>query len=310
MRVRVSNCSSSSSWDSFAMMAVLPLIRQVPDVYVGGRTRPAATRSRITRQSASAGAGVPAPPCSTCLREARPRCGRTSTAGPGRVAAALAIDALMPPASLASRTSRDSRSASFLISSADSALPSRTPPLMTRLGFSLAKSRRPFADSTGSPVTKATAVGPANRSSSVLIPASLAAILVSVFFTTAYWAFSPSERRSCLELRHGETPVLGQHSGVRAAELVRQLGYRGSLVGPCHRASASFRVMRTARKGLGTTKRPGAGARGVARPDRTPGALPRSPAQVVRTQRILRPPHPLARAQQRPAVFGFSWNST
>lgn len=104
----------------------------------------------------------------------------------------------MAPASLASRTSRDSRSASFLNSSADSALPSRTPPLMTRLGLSLAKSRRPFADSTGSPVTKATAVGPANRSSSVSIPASLAAILVSVFFTTAYWAFSPSERRSCL----------------------------------------------------------------------------------------------------------------
>ncbi len=55
----------------------------------------------------------------------------------------------------------------LLISSADSALPSRTPPLMTRFGFSLAKSRRPFADSTGSPVTKATAVGPLNRSSSV-----------------------------------------------------------------------------------------------------------------------------------------------
>ncbi len=56
---------------------------------------------------------------------------------------------------------------------------------MMRAGFSLAKSRRAFADSTGSPVTKATAVGPANRSSSVSIPASLAAILVSVFFTTA-----------------------------------------------------------------------------------------------------------------------------
>ena len=37
---------------------------------------------------------------------------------------------------------------------------------------------------------------------------------------------------------------------VTAGTLLRQLGYRGSLVGPCHRASASFRVMRTAQKGL------------------------------------------------------------
>ncbi len=75
---------------------------------------------------------------------------------------------------------------------------------MMRAGLSLAKSRRAFADSTGSPVTKATAVGPANRSSSSVIPASLAAILVSVFFTTAYWAFSPSERRrffTCFTVR-------------------------------------------------------------------------------------------------------------
>src|SRR3954452_11806613 len=204
----------------------------------------------------------------------------------------------MAPASLASRTSRDSRSASFLISSADSALPSRTPPLMTRLGLSLAKSRRPFADSTGSPVTKATAVGPLNRSSSVVIPASLAAILVSVFFTTAYWAFSPSDRRSVLSC----ATVRPRYSVSTAAFELRNCSVSSATEAALSGLAISVGLLpgdETARKGLGKRKRPGTGARGVARPVfRTlsggglPGALPHSPARAVRVfQRILRPPH-------------------
>ena len=41
-----------------------------------------------------------------------------------------------------------------------SGFPSRTPPLMTSGEWALAKSRRPLAASTGSPVTKAMAEGP------------------------------------------------------------------------------------------------------------------------------------------------------
>jgi len=98
---------------------------------------------------------------------------------------AFCSEAFMAPASLASRTSRDSRSASFLMSSAVMEAPSSTPPLITRNGLALAKSRRPLAASTGSPLTKAIADGPTRRSFSPSTPASFAAILVSVFFTTA-----------------------------------------------------------------------------------------------------------------------------
>src|SRR5665811_1168739 len=73
---------------------------------------------------------------------------------------ALLSDANMAPASLARRTSRDSRSASLEISAGDKALPSRRPALITRWGFALAKSRRPLVASTGSPVMKAIADGP------------------------------------------------------------------------------------------------------------------------------------------------------
>src|SRR4029453_7142691 len=110
--------------------------------------------------------------------------------------AACCGPAFIAPASFARSTSRDSRSASFLISSALSGLPSSTPPLMTRNGCALAKSRRPLAASTGSPLTNAIADGPTSSSVSCSTPASFAAILVSVFFTTAYLADSPSERRS------------------------------------------------------------------------------------------------------------------
>ena len=98
--------------------------------------------------------------------------------------AALLRFAFIAPASLASSTSRDSRSASLPTSAADMACPSNTPPLMTSSGLVRAKSRRPFAASTTSPWTKASAVGPVNSSSSPVMPASAAARLASVFLVT------------------------------------------------------------------------------------------------------------------------------
>ena len=68
---------------------------------------------------------------------------------------------------------------------------------MTSAGFALAKSRRPLAASTGSPVTKAMADGPARWASTPSTPASLAAMEVSVFFT--FWGLfalvKPDRRR-------------------------------------------------------------------------------------------------------------------
>ncbi len=90
----------------------------------------------------------------------------------------------MAPANLASNVSRDSRSANLVISAGVNGLPSSTPALITKAGFALAKSRRPLAASTASPVTKAIAEGPCKCSSRLVTPASLAARLVSVFFTT------------------------------------------------------------------------------------------------------------------------------
>ena len=104
----------------------------------------------------------------------------------------------MAPASLASSTSRGSTSASCRISAGERALPSSTPPLITSSGLVREKSRRPLAASTGSPLMKAIAVGPVSSSSGTGNPASAAARLVSVFFTTAYVVSLPSDRRSCV----------------------------------------------------------------------------------------------------------------
>ena len=84
-----------------------------------------------------------------------------------------------------------------MISDGEIALPSSTPPLITSSGFALAKSRRPLAASTTSPSTNATAEGPASSDDSWSArPASVTAILVSVFFTTVNVALSPSDLRS------------------------------------------------------------------------------------------------------------------
>ena len=84
-----------------------------------------------------------------------------------------------------------------MISSGVMVLPSSTPPLITRKGFAFEKSRSPFAASTTSPRTKAIADGPLSSPSiSAARPASVAAILVRVFFTTVNVALSPSDWRS------------------------------------------------------------------------------------------------------------------
>src|SRR5664280_657358 len=102
----------------------------------------------------------------------------------------------MAPASFASRTSLDSRSASRRISSAVTGRPSSTPPLINNRGWVRAKSRTPLAATTGSPSTKAIAVGPSSNDSSSANPACCAAILVRVFLTTAYRVSAPSARRN------------------------------------------------------------------------------------------------------------------
>ena len=138
-----------------------------------------------------------APPSASSFAWSAPASRAIWTGSALSVAAALAIDAFMAPASMASSTSRDSRSASRSISDGLIDLPSITPPLITRAGLTLAKSRSPLAASTTSPLTKAIAEGPlSSPSSSAAMPASAAASLVRVFLTTLNVARSPSEWRS------------------------------------------------------------------------------------------------------------------
>lgn len=126
---------------------------------------------------------------------------------------------------------------------------------------------------------KATAVGPASWPSKASTPASLAAIAVSVFFTTAYVAWLPMLTKLA-QLRHGQAAVLGQHSGIRRTELVRDLSYRGSLVGPCHGTPSWWCRCGPAHR----NERPGAGAHGAGLIDQheEESAALGTPAQVAR----------------------------
>src|SRR5580693_4061474 len=143
------------------------------------------------------GAASAAPPSASRLARSASASWAICTGSAFITAAALDIEAFISPASLASSTSRGSRSASRSISAGEIALPSSTPPLITSSGLAREKSRSPLAASTTSPLTNAIADGPLSRSPSWLAtPASFAAILVSVFFTTVKVALSPSEPRS------------------------------------------------------------------------------------------------------------------
>ena len=148
------------------------------DASASGGLAAAATGASSATGSATGSAGVPAPPrrtdgSSSALARSASTRRAVWASGAANSATAPDSDAFMAPASLASSTSRDSRSASFLISSAVRDLPSITPPLITRSGLALAKSRRPLAASTGSPLTKAIADGPDEQGVDALDPGVL-----------------------------------------------------------------------------------------------------------------------------------------
>src|SRR6266508_3667883 len=86
--------------------------------------------------------------------------------------AALDISALRAPASLDSMTSRDSSSARPRASSAPKTRPSMNAPFRARAGNRFPASTTLLAAATGSPATKATAVGPSKSRSSSPTPAS------------------------------------------------------------------------------------------------------------------------------------------
>src|SRR4051794_20596540 len=141
---------------------------------------------------------------------------------------------------------------------------------MTSAGLVRAKSRRPFAASTGSPVTNAMAVGPASAASSRAVPpAPGAAIAVRVFLPTAYVACPPMLRRSWVSC----DTVRPRYSVRTAALEVRNLSDSSATVavlsalamallpGSSCRAAAGV----GGRTGPDTTNAPAQGARGVRR---------------------------------------------
>src|SRR6478672_11807954 len=159
----------------------------------------------------------------------------------------------MAPASVARRTSRDSRSASFVISSGDKVLPSRTPALITRRGCALAKSRRPLAASTGSPVMKAMA--DEGRDTGLLGGALRERVL-----DHGVGGVFPDRAAQLRELGHGQTAVLGENGRTGLTELVRDLGNGCALLGVCHLGLLPLRgaARRRGPEGL-HEKSPGAG---------------------------------------------------
>ena len=118
--------------------------------------------------------------------------------------------------------------------SASRTRPSMTPPLITRSGFALANSRRPFAAAATSPRMKAIAVGPVRESSSPSMPACLAARMVSVFLRHGVGGVLTQGPAEFLQVLDGEPAVLGQYGCRRGAERIAQLRNGGCLVRPRH----------------------------------------------------------------------------
>src|SRR5262249_18432417 len=157
----------------------------------------AAASSFVFESSVSVGPAPAARSSAVRLASSAPASLAICVGSAAMLAAARAIVAFMAPASIAISTSRDSRSARRSISARVIDLPSMIPPLISRPGFALANSRSPLAASTTSPPTNAMADGPMSRSPIwSATPASVAAIFVSVFFTTANVACPSSARRS------------------------------------------------------------------------------------------------------------------
>src|SRR5207344_1615603 len=236
------------------------------------------------------------------------------TGSAASVAAAFAIDAFTAPANIASSTSRDSSSASLSISAGLIDLPSITPPLITRAGLALAKSRSPLAASTTSPLTKAIAEGPlTSPSTCAAMPASAAASLVRVFFTTRNVACSPSEWRSSASwatvrprysastapLELWNRSVSSATAATFSALAMGLLSWAGRpLPGQGHQPRpASARASKT--------KRPGAWHQGVG------AATPREGRAAIQLGRLRGPPamcgsfgHPMPGMRRQPTVFG------
>ena len=101
----------------------------------------------------------------------------------------------------------------LLISSAVSGSPSRTPPLTTRCGCSLPKSRRLFATSTGSPETNAIAEGPSSRSSNAVDAGLAGGDLGQRVLHDDVRRVARERAAQLLELRDGQPAVLGEHGG-------------------------------------------------------------------------------------------------
>src|SRR5690349_15464211 len=274
----------------------------VPDSAVSAGAASAGAVSAGAASACAASAGAVAPPSASSFAWSAPASRAIWTGSALSVAAALVIDAFMAPASMASSTSRDSRSASRSISDGLIDLPSITPPLITRAGLTLAKSRRPLAASTTSPLTNAIAEGPLNSpSSSAAMPASAAASLVKVFLTTLNVACSPSEWRSSASwatvrprysastapLELWNRSVSSATAATFSALAMGLLSWAGQ-PWPGARAPAASGV------GEGPAKRNaparGTRARTPRRPRRGEQRSARTPARAARDMRVLRPP--------------------
>ena len=164
---------------------------------------------------------------------------------------------------------------------------------MIKAGLALAKLRIPLAASTASPLMKAIALGPRKRSSIPVTPASFAAILVKVFFTTAYVTVSPSVRRNSLSC----ATVSPRYSVSTVALEVRKWSARSATVVTFVGRAMGLLSLRSHQ-----AKRPGAGARGW---EPQLAAELRNPARAARLSGAF-DATPGAPGLARPAVFGRS----
>src|SRR4051794_18177742 len=179
---------------------------------------------------------------------------------------------------------------------------------MTSAGLVRAKSRRPFAVSTGSPVTNAIAVGPARSFSSMAVtPASRAAMAVRVFLTTAYVACPPMLLRSWVSCDTVRPRYSVRTAALEFRNLSESSATAAALSGLAMALLPPFVV--PVAKGPGQSERPGAGARGVRKPTRRVGARAAASRDGSRLFRSTCAGRPLVRDLRPPlrVVTGGLW---
>ena len=145
------------------------------------------------------------------------------------------------------------------ISAAESVLPSRTPPLITSSGLARAKSRRPLAASTGSPLTNAIAVGPVSSDSSSADSGVGRGALGERVLDDRVGGVAAQGTAQVADLLDREPAVLGDDRRGRVAEVLGDLGDRRELLGIRHPLPPLSCI------GLGARRdenRPGAGRTG------------------------------------------------